>query len=717
MIIKKIIIENYLSYFDIKEFELSDGLNIILGENGEGKTKFFEALDWLFNGKNFKLESLVSAKALWQAAINEKFKVRVAVTVEQYEERKTITKSFLVKKTGEGECDISNYSIDGVEENKAGERSQVDGQSLLDRVFPFEVRRYSMFKGESELNIFDNKEALMTLVNSFSSAKHYEKYVGKGAFLRERAEKAVDEAARSDTKNQQEYRRLESEIIKLLQDKEKVLAFMNSSEDQIKKTEANIQEAEKYVSNAEALETINGRIKRVEEQIQKTSNQIQEDFTQFLFDDNWILVGFEGIHREFASKVAEASSRKRTLQSQYDKQKGINEGKRQLTQELFNDAIPLPEGVPSRAHMQEMLKDELCKICNRPAKKGSDPYKFMLKRLEQYLQTQQPKKSKGTDDLFLFKFDFTNRLFNLSANHEDNLVRLRKTRNSITELFEFNRDRKKELEELEEKLAKEQEERDKIVGSSSIGEERLTNVLKSYNVWQRDLKGHSRDLADHKRDFDEIEGQLKKRREEKDNIDMKTANNFLIKTRGILRDIEQIFKDTKERKFDEFIQLLQDKANHIFAEINVDAFTGNIIFVKKEIAGKTTVNIELQEEDGNIIHRPNQSLSTSMHISILFAISELARQTREENFPMIFDAPTSSFGETKTTRFLNLIYDTGNQKILLIKDFLEMNTKTKKLSVKKEFEQVKRAKAFWIYLERPFESKNLKTLNTQIVTL
>ena len=35
MIIKKISIENYLCYCGIKEFKLSDGLNIILGENGE----------------------------------------------------------------------------------------------------------------------------------------------------------------------------------------------------------------------------------------------------------------------------------------------------------------------------------------------------------------------------------------------------------------------------------------------------------------------------------------------------------------------------------------------------------------------------------------------------------------------------------------------------------------------------------------------------------
>ena len=106
-----------------------------------------------------------------------------------------------------------------------------------------------------------------------------------------------------------------------------------------------------------------------------------------------------------------------------------------------------------------------------------------------------------------------------------------------------------------------------------------------------------------------------------------------------------------------------------------------------------------------------------MHISILFAISELSSEIKEENFPMIFDAPTSSFGENKTTQFLNLIFKTENQKILLIKDFLSTEKETKILSVKKDFENVKRNKAFWVKLERPFDSNDLKTINSQVITL
>ena len=61
---------------------------------------------------------------------------------------------------------------------------------------------------------------------------------------------------------------------------------------------------------------------------------------------------------------------------------------------------------------------------------------------------------------------------------------------------------------------------------------------------------------------------------------------------------------------------------------------------------------------------------------------------------MIFDAPTSSFGETKTKDFLNLIYDTGKQRIILFYDFVGKN-KDSNLFIKPEFNEVKRNKAFW----------------------
>ncbi|MFI5140794.1 MAG: AAA family ATPase [Bacteroidia bacterium] len=718
MIVKKISIQNYLCYYDVNDFDLSDGLNIILGENGEGKTKFFEALDWLFDGSDDKLDLLVSAKALEETPVGESFGVKVSIIVEQNGEKKIITKSFLAKKEKANECSTSNYMLDGIEENKSGERVQVDGKQLLDRIFPFQIRKYSMFKGEADLDIFKSEDALTNLINLFSDAKHYEKYSEKGALLRDKAEKAVEESSKADTKNEALYKKLESEIQQLENEKYRCTVHLTSTENEIRKIEGNIQAAGSYVKNAAALETINTRIKNIDEKISSLYGNIDENYTTSLFDQNWISVNFESIHHEFAEKISKLSIARRKQQSEFDKQKGIKEGEAKAKAELLNNSIPLPIGIPSKAHMEEMLEAQLCKVCNREALKGSEPYDFMMKRLKEYLTSQAHKEEgeKSKPEEHLYKKDYTNRLVSMSVSHEDNLKNLRGVRTTIKDLFKYNDERKKDIEQLNEKLEKEKLERAKILGNSSIAEEKLIDVLKNYNVWQDDLKQRNGEQNDYNTRLKNVVSDLKAKREDKDKIDLNSAKAFLIKTRAILRDIETIFKETKEMKFDEFIEKLQTKSNSFFSRINIDSFTGNIVFNKRTSGNKTVVDIELQE-DGRIFYKPNQSLLTSMHISILFAISELASETREEKYPMIFDAPTSSFGENKSAEFLNLIHETQNQKILLIKDFLATDKKTKALSIKKEFETVKRNKAFWVKLERPFDPQNLKTINTKVITL
>ena len=48
MILQKIEIQNFRSYYKFNTFELINGFNLIIGSNGDGKTTFYEALEWLF---------------------------------------------------------------------------------------------------------------------------------------------------------------------------------------------------------------------------------------------------------------------------------------------------------------------------------------------------------------------------------------------------------------------------------------------------------------------------------------------------------------------------------------------------------------------------------------------------------------------------------------------------------------------------------------------
>jgi DNA sulfur modification protein DndD len=717
MIIDKLSIENYQCYFGNKTFKFSEGLNIILGENGEGKTKFFEAVNWLFEGTDDNLEPLVSKKAIENTSEGDSFRVKVSISIRTQDQNNTLTKSFLVYKKNNDKIETSSYMLEGVEENKSGERSQVDGKSLLERIFPFQIRKYSMFKGEAELDIFKSEDALTNLINLFSNAKHFDKYSLKGAYLRDKSEKAVEESSKTDKKNEQAYKKLETDIQNLVREKQGLKTRIDLTDDEIKSLDSQIQEAGSYVRNATDLETINKRIKNIEDNISRFNNMIDENYTNSLFDENWIAVYFEKFHKQYTEKTSNLDLARRKLQTDFDIQKGIKEGEKKAKAELLKNLVPLPVNVPSKAHMEEMLKDQLCKVCNREAKVGSEPYDFMMARLQEYVDSQIQQPINDEPNTPLFKFDYTNRLVYMSVAHEDNLKNLRNVSSKIKELFQFNEERKTDIEEQEALLEKEINERAKILGNSNLAAERLSTVLRDYNLWISELKQRNREHSDLQTKIANIDAELKIKRDEKDNIDLKSAQTFLVKTRAILRDIETIFNDTKELKFTEFVEKLQSTSNQYFQKINVNAFTGNIVFLKRKSSnGKFIVDVELQE-NGQPFFAPNQSLLTSMHISVLFAISEIAKEAREENYPMIFDAPTSSFGENKSTEFLNLIYETNNQKILLIKDFLVNDKESKTLSIKTEFQNIKRDKAFWLKLERPFDPLNLNTIETKIITL
>ena len=78
MIIKKIEIENFRSYYKSNVFELVNGLNLIIGSNGDGKTTFYEALEWLFrtDGTSKADTKLISKKRSEELSADESDDVR-----------------------------------------------------------------------------------------------------------------------------------------------------------------------------------------------------------------------------------------------------------------------------------------------------------------------------------------------------------------------------------------------------------------------------------------------------------------------------------------------------------------------------------------------------------------------------------------------------------------------------------------------------------------
>ena len=104
MKIKEITIENFRSYYGANVFRIADGLTLIIGSNGDGKSTFYDALDWLMDttGKNKMDLKYISKKRLSELSIGEADSVRVSMIYELNGQDRMLERSFSFTREKDG---------------------------------------------------------------------------------------------------------------------------------------------------------------------------------------------------------------------------------------------------------------------------------------------------------------------------------------------------------------------------------------------------------------------------------------------------------------------------------------------------------------------------------------------------------------------------------------------------------------------------------------
>ena len=116
MFIEKIIIKNFRSYYGVKTFNFWEGLNLVIGANGDGKSTFYDALSWVFSDSDGKRgystlpnEAQISAKLLNRMKPGDEDEVRVQVDLCEGKEHKSVYKRFKVKIGSTGEIIVDDW--------------------------------------------------------------------------------------------------------------------------------------------------------------------------------------------------------------------------------------------------------------------------------------------------------------------------------------------------------------------------------------------------------------------------------------------------------------------------------------------------------------------------------------------------------------------------------------------------------------------------------
>ena len=718
MKLNKIIIKNFRSYYGENCFELSDGLTLVIGDNGDGKTTFFEALEWLFDtSKDNKSESNISEMRKAEMGIGDSDEVSVTMTFDHRGE-KEICKKFIFEKDTNGSVRTRDFSFVGYEIVGA-ERYKRDGKILLESCFDTVIRRYCLFKGERELNVFDNNTALKTLVDTFSGIKQFDNLVELTTYFEQQSDNLVTKELKKDKKQEEVIKRLEYELSKVQSDISDVRHDISIKEKAVSDYETRLRVLEENQDACENLQDINARIEQKKIEQRRLMGYINLDYNAMLLDDMWILRAFPSILSEYQKKVSSLSREKRKLQKAEDERIAVEKGKQEAIKEiqkLANDATPLPWNLPDKETMQEMIDDEICKVCGRPAEKGSDAYNFMVNKLNEYLdhirKESEAAQQQETPIKPLFENTYINELhtrsIQLSGDTEQELMGLA---TAIADRLSFVQSRKQDLERVNKDLTEAEDAKMQLlIQTPDLTEEMLIKNFKDFKGLSDSSKRASLDLQELNHELEVLEAKKQ---------ELKEQQNQIVPSNGIVRVYQKVhitlerimkaFEAAKNRNVEEFIQTLEEQANIYLKKLNADDFRG-VIKIKRTADGSARIN--LYSSNDTLIANPGGAQKTTMYMSVLFAISKITTLKRDEDYPLIFDAPTSSFGEFKEDIFYNIIDNIDKQCVIFTKDLLRYDRDTEKREL--DFDKINQLSCSVYRIQKApgYDEEDLSTIRT-----
>ena len=686
MIIRRIEIENFRSYYGNENvFEFGDGLTLILGDNGDGKSTFFEALQWLLDisntddvQKSHALDNFSEMKKS-ELGIGESARLRVKIDFE-HDGSKSVEKMFVITKIAEDGFSVSDIKFKGKEDTDEG-RLSPDGRRLIARCFDAEMQHFSMFKGESRLDVLDGPKALKMLVDKYSDIKYFDELVNLTSSFESSADKAFRKESKNDENTRSEAIRYDNELTKLsgeIQEINKQIkelsTTVNSYESMLKDLEQNQDTRDRYNELSQALAGKKANATSLKASIDKVN------LNTSLLDQYWIMCAFPDILSAFKDKCAQLRREKERLHDEFILERGKEQGEldalKKENEALLNDDAKLPWYIPDDKYMKEMIKVHRCKVCNTPAPEGSDAYRFMVNKLEEYkkhinerarIKEEQVKLSKK--QLFTEEYiDEINVLANRLSGPEEAFIsgiandindRLEVVSRKTEELSQV----KKEIQEIEEDISR------LLIQAGNISEE----MMKKNNS---DVSNMFRKKGEAELEIKDLEmilkSKLERQAEVKEKMDnLKPGNSLSRLYQKVHFAFDKIAKASyraKEKNLYNFLNALRDGANMYMDRLSTKDFHGEVsLFYKKD---KEEAGIRLKSSNGTYIKKPSDSQKTVMYISILFAVSDFAHKKTDEEYPLIFDAATSSFGDAKEEDFYNIINDVNKQCIVITKDFI-----------------------------------------------
>lgn len=727
MIIEKIDIENFMCYAGINSMEFTEGINVIIGDNGYGKSKLYDAFYWVMYDQVFVPEKkeFQNTKSVKSKIISDKAKAEskdgrvtasVSITFHNMEkdnvfilERKySVTiKDGQVIESNDSEFTVMKKDLSYL--NAKMVTDEDEKRRIVSNILPSHIKDYLWFQGEQVESIidFNKQDSLTKAINVLSSIKRYDELIeiaasaaksGNSEYDREVKRLSKDSDKSEQLENQK--RQIESRIADLVQDETEAKENLSRAEEKAKSLLSKISDATKITEIKQRTKSIIEQLKSLNESL----NEEQISFHRKMFRNKWVLKGTAFLHEEFSTKYSTYENLK--LKKAADL-KAKNDLEADLQKKL---QTRLPIDVPEPIYVQKMLEEERCLVCDREAKKDSDAWNKIKELIDRPKENSNPKVS-DISTLQNFSDDFKRLYHNgLALTH-----RISEIDTDITETLKKINDINGKIRQSNNEMKKVDDELQKLVSDTSQSSEDAESIVAEYSIQNKYVKDFTekvnkitQQIEHYRKNLNSINDQLK---------DLVTGEipKWLIEKKQILNDFDEIATSTRDRVFSNLIAQLEKEANnHYTAMTSGNKSTRGQIKLRKLPNGNFMP--EITDSNGNPLLGSNTSNLILVKLSAIMAIISAKSNDGVVSFySLITDAPTSVFGEDYTIGFCKTVSKVYRQSIIMSKEFYKNQALRTELMTNSE---IKIGKVYMITPSIPEnERADRKKLSTKIEQL
>lgn len=665
MKIESIYLKHFLCYYGENRIEFNDGLNLILGANGYGKSKLYDAFQWVFkdgitsdrDSQGLKFTSqlkkaLISDKALIETPVGSPVQCEVHLQLSHKEEQYLLKRKYSVNRIDEDnwlEAMQSSFEVLKKDVLHFKPLTESQGTELLEKLLPTEVMPYVWFQGErgvSSIIDTNSKEALKRVIERLSDINKWEEFIEIAYKGYNTVKKEFDQAIKTSGNNKKE-----SE--EALLEQSKIIERIARLKIELDTTQTNLELAHERSNNvlgkhksAERIRDLRADLKGLEANLKETTAELDSfhlQFTKSLFSKNWLLMDTKYLVDLFEEKYIK-----------YTDYVGLRKAQLALGS---NEQTRLPRGVPEKMHVQSMLDREHCLVCDRPAPKDSPAYNS-IKSLLPNLNSTINMVPDITSDLRRL-WGSTNALAESSLNAEEQIRdAIERKEYLITTQKEIKRDIDRKINEINTEV-------------QNSGIEHAEDIINTVHGATQDIEIYSETIGRLTRDIEASEKSLKHFENVLKKLGKTDIDPRLSKKLEIMQDLHELTIRLKDTQYLSLVAQLETKANEHYARINrpTGAFYGSIRFQKTTGGGFIP---EIYDDAGNRVDNLNTSQVSSMKLAIIMAIVT-ANHNRgyADKYPLISDAPISDFDEKKSKSFLIEAANTFGQSIIMVMDYLK----------------------------------------------